>query len=95
MNTTTTIPLIGPFAPDHAADVSASRTPGCNGAVFVSVYDEGIELRANGCCSIAGPPDDDDPAPNAGTITGLSPAEAREIAANLLDAAAECEAIAR
>jgi hypothetical protein len=87
MNTTTTTIALTQFAPCDALRVSASLTPGCDGRVFVSAQPAGIELRAEGCCSIAGPPDDDDPRPNSGTITGLTPAEARELAGRLLDAA--------
>ncbi len=75
------------FPPDDAALVLASRTPGCCGNIIVSALAEGIELRARGCDELAGPPDDGNPTPNSGTIAGLSPAEARELAAALLDAA--------
>lgn len=88
---TTTIELTR-FPCYDALVVFANRTPGCNGEVVVSAHPEGIELRAHGCDALAGPPDDGNQAPNSGTVTGLSPAEARELAARLLEAAASCEA---
>jgi len=76
------------FPPLDALIVSASLTRVCNGEVVVSATPRGHRTPCPRLlCSIAGPPDDGDPRPNSGTITGLTPAEARELAALLLDAA--------
>jgi len=89
--TNTTIPLTQ-FPHEDAPTVFATRTPGCDGCVVVSAFTAGIELRARGCDEIGGPPDDDYRTPNSGTIAGLTPSEARELAGLLMDAAAITEA---
>jgi hypothetical protein len=91
MTTTTPTIALTQFPPLDGVIVIAGRTPGCNGGFDVSAHPEGVELRPAGCDELCGPPDDGD-SPNSGTITGLSPREARELAAVLLKAASMAEA---
>ncbi len=76
------------FPGDAATLVWGSYTPGCDGNVTVEAMAGYIELRARGADELAGPPDDGDPRPNSGTVTGLDADEARELARLLLAAAA-------
>jgi len=76
------------FPGDAATVISGSHTPGCAGNVAVEVMDGYVEMRARGADELAGPPDDSDSTPNSGTVTGLSAAQARDLARLLLAAAA-------
>lgn len=73
-------------------EVPASLTDQCDGGVRLTA-DPGsghVKLTACGADLLGGPPDDGDPAPNSGTVIGLTPAEALELAQVLTAAARRC-----
>lgn len=75
----------------EAPRLQASLTERCAGSAQVTCNSGQVTLNVFGADWIAGPPDDDDPRPNSGTVVGLTPSEARALASALVEAAKQLE----